>query len=150
MPKYVKDNNKNISIYVNRSNGSWVLGTSGHEDYIFKLSSSIDQESPAKWEGWVVDAETSVEQPTLRLEDPKKLPPYHLTLTAGELFNPDNPSLPVFFGDYILNVTSLTNGYPFYQGVGDQNNAFISIGSRNTSWIPVSYTHLTLPTTPYV
>ena len=137
MPQYVKDNDENIRIYVSTTNGSWVLGTSGHEDYIFKLSSSIDQESPANWEGWVVDAETSVEQPTLRLEDPTRFPPYHLTLAPGGLAESDseNPSIPVFSGDYILNITSLTNGFPFYSRVGDEKSIFISIDRSSTSWV---------------
>ena len=113
MPQFVKDSNQNIRLYVNTSISSWVLGTANHKDYLFRLSSPANQESPVNWTNWTWDVESSLEQPVLRLKDPTELPPLHIKLQPhlqGET--------PLYAGDYMLDYQNAN--FARYQKDDDQ------------------------------
>ena len=128
-PQYKHDNNSNLMLYMNRWN-VWVLGDSGHNDFILNLTSADGAYSPFQWQQhWTsVNADTSPEIPTLLLVDPTFLPPKHLTLASYE-----NGDTTFYCGSYSLNMTHRMYGRPIYSK--QDNNVLLYVSESRGSWV---------------
>ena len=108
-PQYLKDDYKTL-LYVSQDRGSWVLGNTTHNDYIFNISRNTEEASPLRWKEWQNTSPETPTAPVIQLLDPTFLPPLQVTLSPNV-----STDQTFYAGVYTVDLFKEYNFHPQYK-----------------------------------